>query len=323
MTNTQRFNLFEFEKIIEEDDIPGNFTSVRGAYFIPEINEIGYYKSNGCMIGAENDEDLREVLSSKILEVIEIPHADIVPIYDEVNKQNGCMSINILKDNEDFIETESKYKEIITVKDFIESDIEEIAQIPNIPSKVLEDRRKYIAQYLYASALLSNTDIKMDNRQIIYNKKTGEYRNAEYYDAGIAFLSGEDRFFFQGKDSEEILSELYKDYATEIFPLAKRTEEKLTNEKIDEIMSDSIYNEFDEQTKENIINSLNNRVNLITKYNHNIIEYGVAKPNEITVNEINECTKDVDITLKDKVANFISNIKNKIIEKDKRDDSSR
>ncbi len=64
MKDTKRFNLSEFKKM-EEDDIPGNFTSGRGAYLIPDMNEIGFYKENECMIGDEQDADLRELLASK------------------------------------------------------------------------------------------------------------------------------------------------------------------------------------------------------------------------------------------------------------------
>ena len=323
MKDTERFKLSEFNKIIEEDEIPGNFTSVLGGYFIPGINKIGYYKSNGCMLGAENDADLRELLATKILETIGMPHADVVPVYDEEHKQNGCMSINILKDSEVFVNTESEQKKIECTKDFIESDISEISKISNISNNELKSRRKYVAQYLYASALISNTDIKMDNRQIIYNKKSGMYRNAEYYDAGIAFLSNQDRYFFQGKDSNEILNELYKDYASEIFPLAVQTEQNLTKNKFNEIMSDKIYDGFDDKVKSDIITSLNNRVDLIKRCNHNIIDYGVANPIKIDVKDIKDKTRDTDVSLKDKAAKFILNLKNRIVEKEKSNDNNR
>lgn len=322
MKHTKRFNLSEFKKVLEEDDIPGNFTSVRGVYLIPNVNEIGFYKENECMMGAEKDAYLRELLAMEILNELRVPHADIVPIYDEENKRNGCFSINILKNNEEFVKPSYDSKGSTTVKDLIESDSDKFVQLPNVTSEMIQNRKKYMAQYLFISALLSNTDIKEDNREIIYNKKTGEYRNPEYYDAGISFISNENRFFLNRKSPEKILSELYKDYAVEILPLAQQTEQALTKSKIMELLSDSIYDGFDKDVKKDAI-GLNNRVNLITRYNHNILEYGIAEPPTIPIEDIGKGTKDIDISLKDKVIGFIQNIKNKIIKKDNRDGNYR
>lgn len=43
---SKRLNLSELTQVREEKDIPGNFTSVRGEYFIPEINKTAFYKKN-------------------------------------------------------------------------------------------------------------------------------------------------------------------------------------------------------------------------------------------------------------------------------------
>lgn len=45
----KRFNLSDFKKVRDENDIPSNFTSVRGEYLIPGMNITGFYKMNGCM----------------------------------------------------------------------------------------------------------------------------------------------------------------------------------------------------------------------------------------------------------------------------------
>lgn len=323
MKNTKRFNLSEFKEVIKEKDMPIVATSIKGAYFIPSINKIGYYKENGGMIGAETDADLRELLSAEILDVIGMPHAKIIPVYDEKNKRNGCFSIDILKEDETFNGRTYENKEFNTVKEFIEYDVEEVSEMLDIEPEMIKSRRRYMAQYLFASALLSNTDIKMDNRKMVFSLITGEYRNSEYYDAGISFLSNQDRFFLNGKNSEKVLSELYKDYAVEIFPLAQQTEQALTKSKIMELMSDSIYDGFDKDVKKDIAVGLYNRVKLITRYNHNILEYGMAEPPTIPIEDINEDTKDMDISLKDKVISFIQNIKNKIIKKDNKDGNYR
>lgn len=319
MRNTKRFNLSEFKKVKEEIDIPGNFTSVRGAYFIPGINKLGFYKENGCMIGAMEDADLRELLASDILEVIEVPHADIIPIYSEEDKRNGCFSVSILGDYESFVDTpiEIYGNSIDTVSDFVEEDAKRTSKLPNITPEMIEERRKYAINYLYISALLSNTDVKTDNMQIIYNNQTGEYRNPEYYDAGISFISDEQRTFFSEKGSEEILKELYRDYAVEIFPLAQCVEQKLTGQRINEIMQNSIYKGFDENTKADIVGQLNSRLDLIKRYNHNILEYGTAEPPVISIEEIYEKTSGVKVSLKDRVGDFIANLRNRISSKER------
>lgn len=334
---TTRFNLSEFKKVREEDDIPGNFTSVRGEYFIPGINKTAFYKMNGCMVDTHADEDLRELLASKMLDTIGVPHADIVLAQDDSGEYNnlekhskGCLSVNILKENENFAEIPNPiYGPIKTVSDFIDHDIAEISQLPNITPEDISNRKTYLARLLYTSAVLYNTDISYNNSQIIYNSQTGKYRNPESYDLGLSFISQDEtnRTFFNGMKSKEILSELYKDYAVEIFPLAQETEKNLTPEKVNELLSDPIYNGFGEETKNQIAQDLNNRVGLVKQFNHNILEYGVAEPEpktqEISVADISKKVKGTKISLKDKVSNFINNLKNKIIGKDNRDDDSR
>lgn len=318
MRNTERFNLSEFKKVKEENDIPGNFTSVLGAYFIPGINKLGFYKENGCMVRAMKDADLRELLASDILEEIKFPHADIVPIHNEKDKIDGCFSVSILGDCERFVDISTEYGNPITnVNDFVEEDVNKVSKLPNITPEVIEERRKYAINYLYISALLSNTDVRMDNMQVIYNYKTGKYRNPEYYDAGLSFISDEDTKFFDEKSSEEILHELYKDYAVEIFPLAQQIEQKLTVDKISGIMKNSIYNGFDENVKEDIARGLISRVELIKRYNHNILEYGTVETPVISIEEIYEKASGVRISLKDRVGNFISNLRNRISSKER------
>lgn len=268
-------------------------------------------------------EDLREHLASNVLSVIGFPHADIVLICDDKAEyshnleehHNGCLSINVLKENEEFVALQLRGSK--NVSEFIENDLAQISTLPNITPEVIERRRTYLAQWLYCSAILSNTDLKYDNRQIIYNKKTGNYRNPEYYDAGLSFIS-DHRHFFDRKDSNEVLKELYKDYAVEIFPLAQETEKKLTLEKVNELLANPVYERFGNETKKQIIEGLNNRVNLVKTYNHNILKYGNAEPRQISVKDIEKKSRGSNIALKDKVSNFISNLKNRIIGKDSR-----
>ena len=58
-----RIKLSDLTLVKDEDDILGNFTSVRGEYYIPQIGKTGFYKMNGCMMGGDKDEDFRELIS--------------------------------------------------------------------------------------------------------------------------------------------------------------------------------------------------------------------------------------------------------------------
>ena len=47
----ERLKLSDLTLVKEENQIPGNFTSVIGEYYIPKIGKTGFYKMNGCMMG--------------------------------------------------------------------------------------------------------------------------------------------------------------------------------------------------------------------------------------------------------------------------------
>lgn len=51
-----RICLSSCSKIKDEDEIPGNFTSVMGEYFVPSMNRTGFYKLNSSF---GNNPDLR------------------------------------------------------------------------------------------------------------------------------------------------------------------------------------------------------------------------------------------------------------------------
>lgn len=138
----KRFNLSEFIKIRDEEEISGNFTSVRGEYYIPFLSKTGFYKVNGCMNNAKNDEDLRELLASHILDEIGFPHADIVPIFDDTHNCNGCLSLNILKNGETFAIPQSipHEKSFSHVGEFISHDLKEVSSLSGITEKDLKER---------------------------------------------------------------------------------------------------------------------------------------------------------------------------------------
>ena len=44
--NFDRIYLSSCSKVKDEANIPGNFTSVCGEYFVPSMNKTGFYKTN-------------------------------------------------------------------------------------------------------------------------------------------------------------------------------------------------------------------------------------------------------------------------------------
>ena len=133
MDKRQRLILSELNLVRSEDEIEENCTSVMGEYYIPSIGKTAFYKENGCMIDDRNDEDLREMLASDILKMIGMPCADILMAYDEVNNKYGCLSVNILNDNEQFAEFPTNYSKSVTnINEYIESDLERSSTFNNI-----------------------------------------------------------------------------------------------------------------------------------------------------------------------------------------------
>lgn len=55
------------------------------------------------MLYARGDEDLRELLAAKLMDKIGFSHSDVILATDE-NGENGCLSVNILNENEEFVE---------------------------------------------------------------------------------------------------------------------------------------------------------------------------------------------------------------------------
>lgn len=319
MENIKRYGLSNYKKVDNKGKIPLYCCSIYGIYEIPEKNRIGYYKKNGAMLTAKTDADLRELLAADILEEIGIPHAEIIPVYDEKNSVNGCISVNILDDDEEFISVDDNIVPALSLDDFINRELDDMSNLSNVTPELLEKRRKYVIQYLFLSALLSNADLKRDNIKLIHNVKNGSYRNAEYYDSGIAFV--ENRTFLEDLYAKDLLVELYKKYPKEIYLLAENVVDKLTPSKVKQIMSNGIYNGFEENTKSDIEKNLNDRVAFISR-NNDIIKNKIENEEEISIEEIEEISKDVDISLKMKIKNKLMKLKNKMI-KDKDDDKTK
>lgn len=310
----KRLKLSQTELVKNEDNILGNFTSVRGEYYIPDIGKTGFYKLNGCMLDARDDEDLRELLAARLMDRIGFLHSDIILATDE-NGQNGCLSVNILNENEEFVEPSKKgiqYKAINNIDDFINWDLEQISSIPGINSEDLRMRKEYLLKYLLISAFISNTDIKMDNMMIIKNNRTGIFRNPEYYDMGIAFIENNDRRFFSKYSSNQVIQYLYETYPSQIVPFGKIIEEKLNQDFIESLLKEEAFDGFSSENKKIIKNQLFDRIDYVKQLNtrgeNNFI---------FPTNEIHEISKEIPLTLRDRVAVFMCKIKNKIFGRDR------
>ena len=310
----ERLKLSQMQLVRDEDEIPGYFTSVEGEYYIPDIGKTGFYKLNGCMVGAINDEDLRELLASRIMDQIGFGHSDILLATDE-NGENGCLSVNILDGNEEFVEPDIEaiqFRTINDIDDFIDLDLEQISLIPGITSEDLRMRKEYLLKYLLMSAFISNTDIKMDNMMIIKNNSTGAFRNPEYYDMGIAFSENDQRRFFLKYSSNQIIEQLYEKYPSQIVPFGRIIEEKSNKDFIESLLNEEVFDGFLPEIKELIRNQLVSKINLIKELN--------AKEQnnfKFSTNELHEITKKTPLSLRDRVLEFMDRIKNNILGRDR------
>lgn len=309
----ERLKVSDSKLIRDEENIPGSFSSVTGEYFIDFADKTGFFKVNGCMMNAQYNEDLIELLSSKVLDQIEYPHAEIILATDEKG-ENGCLSVNILNPNERFIEPtrEKPNPDVSCIDDFLNNDLTQIASIPGITSEDLIKRKEFVLRYLLASAVISNPDIKMSNIFIIKDDKTGIFRNPEYYDMGLAFTGNDETKFFNILSATDLIEQLYESYPSQIVPFGKNIQEKLDDEFFDSLSQEECYEELSVKMKNSIIEQLRERTNFIKELNskeQNNFEY--------TTDEIHEASKDVPLTLKDNSANFMARLKNKILGRDK------
>lgn len=183
---------------------------------------------------------------------------------------------------------------------------------------MIKERKEFVKIYLFVNALLSNPDVKMDHIIPIYNSETGKYRNPELIDMGLAFTNYMVKSFpFKNANSpEELLKELYEKYPTSIFQISQRVQQNLTAKVIKKMLRAKVFRDI--FSINFIEEKLLNRISIISKYNQNIIEYGTAFP-VISLSEIAEKTKDVNISLKESVKKVISELRNKILKKEEQE----
>ena len=315
-----RILLSSCKKIKNEEDIPGNFTSIRGEYILPSENRTGFYKLNSSF---ENNEDLRELLASILLKSINIPVADIMPIYDDEQQQNGCMSMSILKASEMFLEDDvlkffdipEDLKEIEGINKFIAMDLFRYSAQYNLSPEFLQERKKFLINYVFISAFLGNDDIKTANCQVIYDNKSGVVRNPEYYDMGMSFLDSTNvGTFFTGQLATEVLQELYEKYPNEVEDVSKKIEKSLNKDYIKNILMNEIFQDFNQETLKNIWSNLGYKITYISKQNESL--YGILHDENsfiTSLQQVEDTTKETDIYLIDKAKNFVQSLKTKML----------
>lgn len=279
--SVKRINVSNLELVRTYDEIPGNFTSVRGEYNIPQIGKTAFFKVNDCMIKARKDEDFRELFASKILDKINFPHAEILFAIDEKANRKGCLSVNVLNENEEFVGMDIEPKGRLSIEEFVEDNVRMASEINGITKEDLKNRIEYLIKYLFVSALINNSDLRPDNYCMIQNKENGKFRNPEYYDMGAAFLDDEHRKFFSKYTSIEIIKELYQKYSEQIKELGKNIEENLKINKIAELLNSEEYLEFPEETKDEIYSQTVKKLELIKELNKaEKVQYNNGKPED-------------------------------------------
>ena len=309
----ERLNIEQLRLVRPSFELKGSFTSVMGEYFIPTIEKTGFYKESGWNRGAEKDEDLRELLATKILDKIGFEHADIILATDGKGK-HGCISVNILDQNEEFIETDMIIIEPgrePSANDFILIDLEQVSSIPGITQEDLRIRKEYVIKYLLLSAFLSNTDVKTDNMMIIKNNTTGSFRNPEYYDMGLAFVENEERNFFSALSSFQVMEELYKLYPEQTLPLGRIIEENVNEDFIKSLLQEETFSGFAPDTRKLIADQLIRRINFISELNRqkqNNFIFGVTG--------IHDAFKGIPASVRDNASKFMKEMR-KNLERDR------
>lgn len=322
-----RIPLSSCTKVKDESDIPGNFTSVMGEYFVPSENRTGFYKLN-CSFG--NNPDLRELLASILLKSIDVPAADIILVYDDEMKDNGCISMSILQEGEQFLPIDYSIDVQKNIPDnlmgldrFIATDLYSYSALYNLPPELLEERRKFLIEYAFISAFLGNDDIKSDNCQMIFNSKTGTIRNPEYYDMGMSF---EDptispgqrypRYFWEDQLDMDALKELYEKYPKEVEEISKKIEKYLNKDYLREVLDNEVFKGLGQDTIDRIWANLGNKIAYISKQNE--LLYGMSHEQNsfiTSLDEIEETTRGTNISLIDRAKSYLQSLKQKIFGK--------
>jgi len=234
----------------------------------PYNDRSGVLKQNGCVLGVDN-EDLRERLASQILNLCGVPCANIELMIDDAGK-HYCFSYNVLQENEIHIQLpqvvikQNDDKE----KMFLDYMNEIFNSCNNLPNKSIEIKNRLLQIY-FMDLIIDHYDRKLSNCKIIYNKLTGEYKAPIAYDYGVAFNSNSHQKgdLYSYFTNEEIMYYMLKNYYKELENTINNIFCILTDENIDLILNNEIYEALDIEL---IGNGIKNRVNQLQEIIFNL-----------------------------------------------------
>ncbi len=272
-------------------------TAIDGLYFNPANNRIGFLKQNGCMLDIDH-EDIREKLASDILELIELPRADIELCID--GDKHCCLSYSVLKENEKHIDM-SKYEEKIIINNYEEYETERKKMKKEDLFKesmneylgnlfklkdITNEQKYYIKQRIMAiilmDCIMDHYDRKSENMKIIYNPSTNKYYPPITYDYGTAFneSSRQKNGVFRDLSNEDVMYFLFNNNYSDIEDMVEKIEKTLNIKNLNNIFEQSYLNVFD--NKEFIKNQILERINQL-KYYHSkkINDINKKKRNQI------------------------------------------
>ena len=320
---SSRIKLSDCVKVRKEEEIEGKFTSVIGEYYVPSEKKTGFFKTDSSFY---NHSDLRELLASRLLKKMEIPCADILLAYDDTNSEEGCLSMNILGENERFLELDifsqmddEKFEGVYGLERFLQRDLYSYSKQHNIPTAFLEKRRIYLLENAFISAFLGNDDVKTENCKIVYNEKTGEYRNPEYYDMGMSFEGPaidkekdekHQRYFFDERTDIETLNELYHKYPHEIAGISRKIAERIDREAVKKILSDEVFEELDEETRKRIWLHIGKKISLISRRNKELYGINLKKGSFATsLEDVESTIRTAKVPLIERTKNFLQRLR--------------
>ncbi len=179
---------------ISEDykvNISGTSDGNQDKYYLDGI----WYKQDhfGC-------EGFNEAFVSELLEVAEYPEEGFVK-YESllINGEHGCASRDFTKPGEQVVSIYRLY-ESSRGKD-IEEDIRRMDMDDAIEYTlrfVVEntglDLRSYFADIFYLDSVILNTDRHLNNIAVIFDRDTGDYRQAPIFDNGRSFFCGDKKY---------------------------------------------------------------------------------------------------------------------------------
>ena len=145
--------------------------------------------------GEANDQDVMEVLSSKILKSLNINCVEAELGYDSFSKKNGCLITSFLIDEADVSYETMKWENIknIDYSKQIEQCFEQVfynySMLYQITDEELNKLKRDYIRIIFGKCIIENSDTKLENIELIFNEKSKKYRLPPSFDNAIAFRS--------------------------------------------------------------------------------------------------------------------------------------